>query len=174
MDPPRVHPPAPRHGGRPTRDSIQRNAKDVLAGLTFAGFGLAFALGATTYPIGTAARMGPGFFPLLVGALLVALGAVIALKPSEPDPDDEPLTLPDWRGLALIPIAIIFFGVTVRGLGLVPSLFVTVVVAALASRQTRPVGALLLAGGLTVISVLIFVVALRLNLPLIGPWIPRL
>jgi hypothetical protein len=171
-----VGPPTNRHAAeaRPTRESIQRNAKDVLAGLLFAGFGLFFAVGALSYPIGSAARMGPGFFPLLAGVVLVALGVLTAVKPVEVDGDDSALTRPDVRALVLIPLAIMVFGLTVRGLGLVPSLLVTVLIAASASRQARPFGALLLAVALTVISILIFVVALRLNLPLVGPWIPRL
>jgi hypothetical protein len=174
VGPTRARPSSPRNGGRPTRESIRRNAKDILAGLTFAGVGLAFAGGALTYPIGTAARMGPGFFPLLAGGVLVLLGVVIVVKPDPLDAEGEALGRLEWRGLALIPIAIIVFGLSVRGLGLVPSLFVTVFIGALASRETRPVGALLLAIGLTVVSVLIFIVALRLNLPLIGPLVPRL
>jgi hypothetical protein len=140
----------------------------------FAGFGLAFAVGAVFYPIGSAARMGPGFFPLLVGGLLVGLGLLIVLRPEGLDAEGDGLGGVTWRGLALIPMSIIVFALTVRGLGLVPSLLGTIVLAALATRETRPIGAVILAIGITVLSVLIFIVALRLNLPLIGPWIPRL
>lgn len=136
------------------------------------GLGLAFAFGALAYPIGSAARMGPGFFPLLLGILLAILGVLIVLQPAE-DGEAEPSTAPSWRGLALVPLAIIVFGLTVRGLGLIPTLVVVAFLAALASRETRLPGAALMAVGLTVVSVLIFVVALRLNLPLVGPWIPR-
>lgn len=148
----------------------QRSIRDVLAGLIFAGFGLAFAIGATSYQIGSAARMGPGLFPLLVGGLLVVLGGVIALKPTADD-ETAPLTAPGWRGLALVLGAFIVFGVTVRGLGLMPSLFVTALMAALASRLTSPPIALLLATALTIVSYLIFVVGLQLNLPVVGPWL---
>jgi hypothetical protein len=151
---------------------MERSVKDILAGLTFVGFGLAFALGALTYPIGSAARMGPGFFPLLAGALLAVLGVLLVLK-SAVESDAEPLTSPGWRGLALVVAAILVFGLTVRGLGLVPTLFLTAVLTALASRQTKLPGAALLAVGLTIVSVLVFIVALRLNLPLLGPWVPR-
>lgn len=149
---------------------MKRSAKDVLAGLAFVGFGVAFAAGASTYTIGSPVRMGPGFFPLLVGGLLVVLGGIIVLKPAA-DPDATPLTRPPMRATVLILGAIVVFGLTVRGLGLVPSVFIAALMSALASRQIKPVGALLLAVGLTVISVLVFVVGLRLNLPLLGPWI---
>src|SRR5688500_2222987 len=114
---------------------MQRSIRDVLAGLIFAGFGLAFAVGATSYSIGNATRMGPGLYPLLVGGLLVVLGGVIAVKPAL-DGETGPLTAPGWRGLALVIGAFIVFGLTVRGLGLMPSLFVTALLAALASRLT--------------------------------------
>jgi hypothetical protein len=149
---------------------MQRSIRDVLAGLIFAGLGLAFTVGATSYPIGSAARMGPGLFPLIVGGLLVVLGGVIAVKPTL-DGETARLTAPGWRGLVLVIGAFIVFGLTVRGLGLMPSLFVTALLAALASRLTSPPVALLLATALTVVSYLIFVVGLQLNLPLVGPWL---
>lgn len=150
---------------------MQRSVKDVLAGLTFVGFGLAFALGAMTYDVGSPLRMGPGFFPLLVGGVLVLLGGIIVVKPT-PAEEATPLTGPAVRAMVLILGAIVFFGLTVRGLGILPSTFVATLMAALASRQASPLSALLLAAGLTVVSFLVFVVGLRLNLPLFGPWIP--
>ena len=76
-----------------------------------------------------------------------------------------------WRALGLILGAVLFFGLTVRGLGLVPSTFGATLMSAFASRRTGVVAALLIAVGLTVLCVLVFVVALSLRLPLIGPWI---
>ena len=59
------------------RVPMQRSLKDVLAGLALAAFGVAFAIGAMTYTVGSPVRMGPGFFPLIVGALLAVLGVVV-------------------------------------------------------------------------------------------------
>jgi hypothetical protein len=148
-----------------------RSAKDVLAGLIFVGFGLAFAVGALAYDIGDPVRMGPGFFPLIVGALLAFLGVLIAVTRSS-EADDTTITAPPWRAAALILGAILVFGLTVRGLGLIPTIFVTSLLASLASRETRLPLAVLLAVGLTVLSVAIFVVALSVRVPLVGPWIP--
>jgi hypothetical protein len=150
---------------------MKRSAKDVLAGLIFVGFGLAFAIGALAYDVGDPVRMGPGFFPLVVGVLLAVLGALIAVTRSTVA-DEEPLTAPPWRAAGLILAALVVFGLTVRGLGLVPSIFVTALLASLASRDTRPWAAVLLAVGLTALSIAIFVFALSLRLPLFGPWIP--
>lgn len=150
---------------------MQRSAKDVLAGLTFVGFGLAFALGALAYDVGDPVRMGPGFFPLIVGVLLAILGVLIGITRSS-EPDDAGITAPPWRAAGLIIGAIVIFGLTVRGLGLVPSIFVAALLASLASRETRLPMALLLAVGLTLVSIAIFVMALSVRVPLVGPWIP--
>jgi hypothetical protein len=154
------------------RVSIPRSPKDVLAGLIFVGFGLAFAVGATAYEIGDPVRMGPGFFPLVVGVLLTILGVLIAATRSTEAEDDMPIGAPPWRAVSLILGAIIAFGLTVRGLGLVPSIFLSALMASLASREMGIRWAILLAVGLTLISVAIFVVALSLRLPLVGSWIP--
>jgi hypothetical protein len=78
----------------------------------------------------------------------------------------------DWRAVALITAALLFFGLTVRGLGVVAALFGAALLTALARSQTSVREALLIATGLTVLSVLIFIVALQLRLPLVGSWIP--
>ena len=144
--------------------------KDLLAGAVFVGFGLAFAVTATTYEVGSPLRMGPGFFPLALGGILVVLGVLIAATGYVAANGSEIGTIP-WRALALLLSAILFFGFTVRDLGLVPALFVSVLLAAFAGRGVRPGPAVVIAASLTVLSVLIFVYALQLRLELLGPWL---
>ncbi len=144
--------------------------KDLLAGAVFVGFGLAFAITSATYDIGSPLSMGPGFFPLLLGGILVVLGVLIAVKGFVAADGGEIGTVP-WRSLGLLLAAILFFGFTVRGLGLVPALFVSVLLAAFAGRGVRVVPAVVIAASLTALSVLIFVMALQLRLPLIGFWL---
>jgi hypothetical protein len=76
-----------------------------------------------------------------------------------------------WRAILLVIGGILFFGVTVRGLGLAPALFVAVLLSAFASSRTNPLSALLLALALTAFCALIFVGGLGLPIPLIGPWL---
>lgn len=149
---------------------MQRARKDLLAGAVFAGFGLAFAITSTTYDIGTPLRMGPGFFPLVLGGILVVLGVSIAVKGLVAGEGGDVGPVP-WRALVLLVAAILFFGFTVRDLGLAPALFVSVLLAALAGRGVRIVPAVVIAASLTALSVLIFVVLLQLRLPLVGPWL---
>lgn len=148
-----------------------RSLKDILSGLIFIGIGLAFGYASTGYQLGTAFRMGPGYFPLLLAGVMVVLGAAIVGKGLLARlPDDPPAPIP-WRGILLLGGAIVFFGATIRGLGLVPVLFVTVFAAAMASRRNTALSALVLAGGMTAFCVLIFSYGLGVTIPLVGPWL---
>jgi hypothetical protein len=154
-----------------SENSRGRLSKDLFAGLIFVSFGLAFGYASLNYQIGTALRMGPGYFPLVLSIIIVALGAIILVQAVAAPPDETPIGGVPWLGLLLIMGGLIFFGLTVRGLGLLPALFVTSFVSAFASKQTGVVGALLIAAFLTAISMLIFVWALGLPLRLFGPWL---
>jgi Tripartite tricarboxylate transporter TctB family len=150
----------------------KRTATDILAGLIFVAFGLAFAITSLSYEIGTPLRMGPGYFPLALGGILVFLGLLIAGKGfiSSSGAEERFGGVP-WRALFLIVLAVLFFGLTVRGLGIVPATAITALLAALASSRTGILAAMAIAAGLTVLCVLIFVLALQLQLPLVGPWL---
>ncbi len=149
---------------------MPRSQRDILAGLIFAGFGMAFALLSLGYGIGTTVRMGPGYFPFFLGGALALLGALIVGRGFFAGEEGAIGVIP-WRAAALILGAIVLFGLTVRGLGLVPSTFVTALMSAFASRRAGVLPALAIAIGLTVLCVLVFVVALSLRLPLVGTWI---
>lgn len=145
--------------------------KDILSGLIFVGFGAAFGYAATGYPLGTAFRMGPGYFPLVLAGTLVVLGIAILVKGVTTAASESPIGVVPWRGAVLILGALVFFGATVRGLGLVPALFGAALLSALGSRQNGPVAALAIAVALTVACVLIFHVGLGVTVPLFGPWL---
>jgi hypothetical protein len=150
---------------------VRKALKDILAGSVFIAFGLFFALVSLTYEVGSPLNMGPGYFPLVLGGVLVLLGVVIVGKGFVAGEGDSIGTVP-WRSTVLILAAVILFGVTVRGLGLVPSLFITTLLTAFAGYRTGVVPAVVISTGLTILCVLIFSVGLQLRVPLIGPWIP--
>jgi hypothetical protein len=150
---------------------VRKALKDILAGSVFIAFGLFFALVSLTYEVGSPLNMGPGYFPLVLGGVLALLGVIIVAKGFVAGERDSIGTVP-WRSTVLIVAAVILFGVTVRGLGLVPSLFITTVLTAFAGYRTGVVPAVLISAGLTILCVLIFSVGLQLRVPLIGPWIP--
>ena len=82
---------------------------------------------------------------MVLSGLLFILGAVILFK-AFGRPDDEPMGRIAWRGILFILPAPIFFGLTVRGLGFVPALFITTLIASQASVRMRPLPALILGG----------------------------
>jgi Tripartite tricarboxylate transporter TctB family len=150
---------------------------DLLAGGLFILLGLAFAVGGSTYDVGSALRMGPGYVPILLGGILAALGLAIVAKAfvggdqhAREVLDQERGPIP-WSQAALLVAAVVFFGATVRGLGLAPALFVATFLAALAGRGTGLVRALVIAAGLTGLCLVVFVGLLQLRLPLLGTWL---
>ncbi|GIH75261.1 tripartite tricarboxylate transporter TctB family protein [Planobispora longispora] len=148
----------------------RRSLPDVLAGAIFILIGGAFVAGALGYELGTPLRMGPGAFPLLVGAIMAALGLAIVVKGLVAGEMISFGPVP-WRAVAAIVLALLFFGFTVRGLGFVPASAVTALLATLASTRVRPLAAVAVTAGLTVAGTLIFVVGLQLRIPLLGPWL---
>jgi hypothetical protein len=150
---------------------VRAALKDILAGGIFIVIGIAFAAGALGYDIGSPTRMGPGYVPLVLGGLLTGLGFLVIAKGFIAG-ESDPIGDVDWRALLLITAALLFFGLTVRGLGVIGALFGASVLATFARRETPPREAFVIATGLTALSVVIFIVALQLRLPLVGSWIP--
>jgi hypothetical protein len=148
----------------------RRSFPDLLAGGLFVLIGGAFVVGSLNYELGTPLRMGPGYFPLLVGAVVAALGLGIVIKGLIAGEIISFGAIP-WRAVAAIVLALLFFGFTVERLGFVPTSAVTALLTTLASSRMRPLTAVAVAAGLTVASTLIFVVGLQLRIPLWGPWL---
>lgn len=146
---------------------------DLLAGGTFVALGLAFAIAGSRYDVGTALQMGSGYVPILLGGLLTVLGVVIfatGFRGGDPIVVATKRGQVPWRQAALLLGAIVFFGLTVGGLGLAPCLLVTTFIAALAGHNTGPIKAAVIAIGLTALCLLVFVTLLQLRLPLLGEW----
>jgi len=141
-----------------------------LCAALFIFFGAFFALQSFSLEIGTALRMGPGYFPLVLAIVLILLGAVILVQAIRVE--GEPIGPMAWRGMLFILPAPVFFGLTVRGLGFVPSIFLTALIAAFASGRMKPLLAFVLSVGLTLFSVLVFSYALGLPFQRFGPWLP--
>jgi putative tricarboxylic transport membrane protein len=144
--------------------------KDMAAGMLFVAIGLFFLVGALSLDMGTAFKMGPGYVPLVLSGILIALGIAIGVK-SFTTPNESIGTIP-WRGLVLVLAAPVIFGATVRGLGLVAALAISVFVTTFASRRMTVPLAIGLTLALTVFCVLVFSYGLGLPLRLKGPWLP--
>jgi hypothetical protein len=149
---------------------MQGSQKDLLAGAVFIAFGLGFAVIGSRYELGTALRMGPGYFPLLLGGVLALLG-IGTIVEGHVRGDASAIGPIPWRAIILLTLAVLFFAFTVRRLGLAPALVGATLLAAFSSRRTSILAALLMAVGLTALCSLIFVELLGLPVPLIGPWL---
>jgi hypothetical protein len=139
-----------------------RAPKDFWAGVMFFGFAVVAVLAARGYSLGSAGRMGPGYFPLLLGLVLGGLGALLIGRSLILD--GEPLPRLHVVPLAIIAAAVCLFGLAIEPLGLVVSLAILVTLSAWAGRQFRLVETMALALALIVFSVGVFVYALGLTL----------
>jgi hypothetical protein len=141
-----------------------RNPKDFLAGLIFVVFGIAAILFSKDYPLGTAARMGPGYFPRILGLLLIVLGGALAVRAWRLR--GTPLPGWKWRPVIVVLVSVIMFGLVVTRIGLVLSTIGLIVAASAASHEFRPkeavVSGVLLAG----LAVAVFVLGLKLVIPI--------
>ncbi|MEP7329261.1 MAG: tripartite tricarboxylate transporter TctB family protein [Betaproteobacteria bacterium] len=144
--------------------SFVRSPKDFWAGILFVGLGIAAIVISSNYALGTAARMGPGYFPRILGILLIVLGAVITLRGVRFDGEAIPAW--KWRPLLVVLGSVVLFGAIVSWLGVMISTVVLIVVSSAASHEFRPKEALLIGVALAVLSVGVFIIGLKLVLPI--------
>lgn len=144
--------------------SLIRHPKDFGAGLLFAGIGLAAIVIGSGYPVGTAARMGPGYFPRGLGMILIGLGAILIFKGLRTS--GAPLTVRNVRPLVIVMGSVLVFALTVNYLGLALGSALLVLLSSTASHEFRKVEALIAAVALAVFVVIVFGYGLKLQLPL--------
>jgi hypothetical protein len=143
--------------------------KDFWTGIIFLVLGLAAVLIGRDYPMGTAGRMGPGYFPTILGALLSLIGAVGIARAFFHV--GEAIGRFHIRELALVLSSVILFGILMRGAGLVPAVIVMILLSAFASPKFTWLPNLLLAFGLAAFSYLVFAKLLGLPMVALGPWL---
>ncbi len=144
--------------------------RDVAGGLLVMAIGAGFLLVGRELEFGTSFRMGPGYFPTILSYLMIALGAVLTGLAWRAQPEEGAFGHIPWRGLLLVIGATLFFGFTLRGLGLAPVLVLVVFATAWASRYAAWRSSVPLALGLAVFCSVLFIRLLGLPLPLLGPW----
>jgi len=150
-----------------------RNFKDFYTGLLFMLFGGGFMWGAFRYDLGTAARMGAGYFPLILGGMLAFLGIVVFVRSLLIGAPDSAV-----GRIALTPMVLMFgaiaaFALLLRGAGLVVSILAIILISSLASPESRLKETLISAVVLCAASVALFVYALNLQIPVWPAFIPR-
>lgn len=148
--------------------SIIKHPKDFFAGLMYTAIGSGAIAVASGYNLGTSVRMGPGYFPTVLGALLVLVGTISMVRAFLHTGDAiKPFF---WKEIILVLGSVVLFGLLVRGAGLVPSLILLVIASAWASDKFNIKTAVLLAVLTSVFSALVFVKGLGLPFAIIGPW----
>jgi Tripartite tricarboxylate transporter TctB family len=142
-----------------------RENKGFWSGLMLIGTGAGALMIAKDYRLGSALRMGPGYFPSALGGILVLLGIlVLALGLKSPEPMEGRWSL---RALILLPLSLMLFGLLMQHAGFVPALLVLIVGSAAAGEEFNIIEALMLAAVITLGAVAVFIWGLGLAFPLI-------
>src|SRR6185295_7740255 len=149
-----------------------KSQKDFFSGVMFTVLGVAFAWGATTYNVGSGARMGPGYFPLMLGILMAVIGLGIMFTGLTVETEDgEPIGKWAWKQVIYIIGANLAFGVLLGGLpsigvpamGMIIAIYALVLIASLAGSEFDLRKVLVLATVLAVGSYIAFIWALKLQ-----------
>jgi len=150
-----------------------KSQADFFSGVMFTTVGGAFAIGATTYTVGNGARMGPGYFPLMLGILLAVLGIIIMFQAMVVETTDgDPIGKWAWKPLAFVLGANLAFGVLLGGLpsigvpamGMIIAIYALTIISSMAGEQFKLRDVLVLATILAAGSYVAFIWALKLQI----------
>lgn len=142
-----------------------KSQEDFWAGLMFIGFGLAAIVIARDYPMGSAMRMGPGYFPTWLGAIMMVIGAIIAAMSTRIQ--GEGVTGFAWRPMAALFVAFLVYGMAMENnLGFIPSIAMVIVISSFSIRGFRPLELAILTGVLVLATTGLFIWGLELPYPL--------
>lgn len=142
-----------------------RNSKDFWAGLMLIATGAVSTVIAREYPSGTVLRMGPGYFPRVLGGILILFGIYLTITGLRSTEKIQGGWSP--RALIVLPLSMVGFGVLVEHAGFIPAMVALVFGSAAAGREFKLVEVILLTGVLTALAVAVFIWALGLPYPLI-------
>jgi len=146
---------------------VIRHERDFWSGVMFAVFGALFVVFAQSYELGSAQRMGPAFFPTILGSLLVILGVVILLKGLGHTEDDHQVEKFHFGPLAWVLGSVVVFGATLRWTGILVSMFLLVTISSMGSHEMRWKEVVGLSVGMAVLTYLVFIVGLKMTIPVL-------
>jgi hypothetical protein len=150
-----------------------KSQKDFFSGLMFCVVGAAFAWGAATYNVGNGARMGPGYFPLMLGILMAVIGVAIMFTSTTVESEDgDPIGKWAWKQVIFILMANFIFGILLGGLpsigvpamGMIIAIYALVIISSLAGNEFDVKKVLVLATVLAAGSYIAFIWALKLQI----------
>ncbi len=157
-------PPAERAGAK--RAGVIRDTKDFWSGVMCMGFALAAIVLGRKYPVGTPASMGPGMFPMILGGCLGALGLLCSLRAMRPGKAVDRIAKIQPRPVLLVLGSVVAYGVALPKLGVVVASMLVVVISRLAAPGFRWVEVTVFGAILTFACVLVFVVGLKMPVPI--------
>jgi hypothetical protein len=146
-----------------------KNHRDFWAGILFIVTGILFMVLSRQYQLGTAAKMGPGYFPTILGGLMAFLGLMVLL-PSFKGPKVEVAKI-DFRMILLILLAVAVFAFVLPKLGMIAAVFLLILIASMASHEFSLKTTLISAVVLLAFSWLVFVKGLELQFPFLPPFL---
>jgi len=147
---------------------IARNGKDFWTGVIYFVVGSAALIISRDYGMGAAVKMGPAYFPTMLGVLLIVIGIISIVRSFLKS--GSPIGAVAWKGLVLIVASTLLFGMIVRGAGLIIALPLLVMVSASASARFSWKHSLAEAAVITVFCIVIFLKGLGVPLPILGSW----
>lgn len=140
-----------------------RNPKEFGSGCLFALSGLAAIVLGSAYPVGTAARMGPGYFPRGLGMILIALGLILVVKSLRTQ--GARISIPTLKPMLIVLGSVVLFGLTVVPLGLVLATILLIIASSTASHEFRWKESIIASVLLAAFVVVAFSYGLKLQLP---------
>lgn len=144
-----------------------KSQRDFISGLMFAVVGVFFAIGATNYSMGTSAKPGAGYFPLILSVLMAILGAIVVFKSLTIETEGgDPIGSIAWRPLLVIVVSIAVFGLALPRLGMFVTIPLLIVMVSFAGDEFGWLGVILNSVVLTASSWVIFIWGLHLTIPL--------
>ncbi|MCX7272610.1 MAG: tripartite tricarboxylate transporter TctB family protein [Burkholderiales bacterium] len=150
-----------------------RNHHDLWSGVMFGSFGLLFIVLSRQYQLGSAAKMGPGYFPTMLGALCLILGLVIAAGAFRSSATQARIAKVGWRELIVVLLGVSLFAALLPQLGIIVALIVLILVTSTASHEFRFRDALISSVVLLIMSYLVFVKGLELQFPLLPKFMTK-
>lgn len=146
------------------------NRHDAAAGAFFAAVGLSYGLWVwSSLPMGRALNMGPGYFPIVLCAVLIGLGIAIFVR-GLCRPQVQPIGVVPWRPIIMLSLATIIFAAFLDDLGMFPGLLVTTFLATQAKASAGKVRGAVISVGVAAFCTLVFIYAIGLSVPVLGTW----
>ena len=150
-----------------------RNQRDFGAGIMYMVIGLFFTIVATQYPMGTAAKMGPGYFPFWLGILMTLIGLLVLIKSMGAKAAIESIPKFNWKIITQITGSVVLYALLLPRMGFLVAIVVLVLVSASASKEFTWKGSLINAAFLVSFTYSVFVVGLKLQFPLLPAFLQQ-